>query len=133
MLHKVQDLIDHCTSFAKEAIEEVKEFYPIAAYQTNNNKIYPIDFVVDKKNIPNNGEVISRLTEQCEIIKHHQDIEAYAIAYEVKVQLDSGENKDCICIDIQHQNLKEMPLLYYPFEVKNNKLYYEDLFAVKRK
>lgn len=132
MEKQLDALLKHCHEFAVEALTETQEFYPIAAYITEDDTVYPVDLQIDKKAVPDNGEVIDLLTERCDILYNMDKVTGHAMAFEVEVQLNETTAVSAIAIHVKHKKL-DAPAFYYPFKIGNNQhIEFGESFAVKQ-
>jgi len=134
MNNETQKIIDHSFEYAKELLEETGEFYPFGAYLDKRGQVHPLEFELDKKNMPTNGQVIDGLTIYCKEEMEKGNIKAYGITFDAGVQMKEGENAvDTIAIDITLLGDEIEPVYYFPYELKGTaKVDFGETFAVKR-
>ncbi len=129
----IQDILNHCEEYAKDLLNETKEFYPFGAFTDNSGQVHPLEFDVDKKNIPQNGKVINSLQRYCEGELEEGNILAYGLTYEVQLQIEENQPPiDAIAVDIVNTSEEDIPVFYFPFKVSEDKVEYDQGFAVKR-
>ena len=127
-----ESIFDHSFEYARNLLEETKEFYPFGAFTDTKGQVHPLEFDVEKNNIPNNGKVIEVLEKYCKDELESGNITAYGLVYEVQLKLKEGESAvDAIALDIQ-QAEESLPLYYQPFSFENNKVKFDSVFAVNR-
>ena len=134
MNNETQKIIDHSFEYAKELLEETGEFYPFGAYLDSRGQVHPLEFELDKKNMPTNGQVIEGLTIYCKEEMEKGEITAYGITFDAGVQMKEGEDAvDTVAIDITLSGGEVEPAYYFPYEVKGEgKVEFGEAFAVKR-
>ena len=134
MNEETQKIIDHSFEYAKELLEETGEFYPFGAYLDTRGQVHPLEFELDKKNMPTNGQVIEGLTIYCKEEMEKGKIKAYGITFDAGVQMKEGEDAvDTIAIDITLSGSEVEPVYYFPYSLKQKgKIEFEEAFAVKR-
>ena len=94
---------------------ETGESYPFAAYIDTVGNVHPLEMEIDSKNVPKAGKVTETLNKYCEEELSAAKMKAYALAYEVKIQLSENETTDAIAIEMTHAEQKEIPVYYIPF------------------
>jgi hypothetical protein len=134
MNSETQKIIDHSFEYAKELLEETGEFYPFGAYLDKSGQVHPLEFELDKKNMPTNGQVIEGLTTYCREEMEKGKITAYGITFDAGVQMQKGEDAiDTVAIDITLSSGETEPVYYFPYEVtETGKVVFGEAFAVKR-
>jgi len=134
MNSETQKIIDHSFEYAKELLEETGEFYPFGAYLDTRGQVHPLEFELDKKNMPTNGQVIEGLTIYCKDEMEKGKIQAYGITFDAGVQMREGEGAvDTVAIDVTLSNGETEPVYYFPYEVtETGKVVFGEVFAVKR-
>ncbi len=134
MNKETQKIIDHSFEYAKELLEDTGEFYPFGAYLDKRGQVHPLEFELDKKNMPTNGQVIEGLTIYCREEMGKGNIKAYGITFDAGVQMKEGEDSvDTVAIDITLSNGEPEPVYYFPYHVeKMGKVVFGEAFAVKR-
>ncbi len=135
MIVEVEKLLEHSVEYATELLQETGECYPFGAFIDTIGNVHPLEMeVTDTKNMPKIGQVIDALTIYCEGELAQGKLKGYALAYEVKLQLEEGaESIDAIAFDMKHVEQATIDLFYLPFKsVGDKKALIEPLFAVKR-
>jgi hypothetical protein len=134
MNSETQKIIDHSFEYAKELLEATGEFYPFGAYLDMSGQVHPLEFELDKKNMPTNGQVIEGLTIYCSEEMKSGKISAFGITFDAGVQLkESAEAIDTVAIDITLSSGKVEPVYYFPYQIdKQAKAIFGEAFAVKR-
>jgi len=134
MNSETQKIIDHSFEYAKELLEETGEFYPFGAYLDTRGQVHPLEFELDIKNMPTNGQVIEGLTIYCKDEMEKGKIQAYGITFDAGVQMREGEGAvDTVAIDVTLSNGETEPVYYFPYEVtETGKVVFGEVFAVKR-
>jgi hypothetical protein len=129
-----QKIIDHSIEYAKDLLTDTGQCYPFGAYVDNSGIVHPLEFEIDKKNVPNNETVISGLKKYCEAELQEHRIKSYGITYEANVQLEAdSDNINTIAIDIVDISYEILPIYYFPYTFDNNGIVeFGDAFAVKR-
>lgn len=133
MQEETKAIFDHSFEYAANLLEETKEFYPFGAFTDKIGQVHPLEFDVDKNNVPNNGKVIATLEKYCEEELEKGNITAYGLTYEVQIQLE--ENKpatDAIALKIVSNSEKNIPIFYQPFTTEAQKVTFETIFAVNQ-
>lgn len=133
-MHKeIEDLIEHSHEYACNLIKGTRELYPFGAFIDTLGQVHPLEFDTEENEIPNNGKVVEALTKYCEGEFNAEKMNAYAMIYEVSMQLEEGAKPiDAFAIDIKHKS-EEAPLFYYPFTVSETGFVeFQEGFAVKR-
>jgi len=130
----LQTLIDHSYEYAVDLLNDTGEFYPFAAFTDKKGQVHPLEFEVDKNNIPNNSKVLEALTAWCTNEFDSDGISGYALVFEASVTLEEGKPAvDTICMDIHTKDQENLPIYYFPFEIKQGgKIDYGEAFAVLR-
>jgi hypothetical protein len=131
MKEETQKLLDHCVEYATELLKETGEAYPFGGFLDTVNQVHPLEMEIDKKNVPQIGTVVKALSVYGEEEMAENRMNAYAVTYEVAVNLSENESKDCIAIDINYPS-DPQPIFYLPFTKKNDKISIGELFAVER-
>jgi len=134
MNNDTQKIIDHSFEYASELLEETGEFYPFGAYLDNKGQVHPLEFELDKKNMPTNGQVIEGLTIYCKEEMEKGKIRAFGITFEAGVQMKEGEGPvETVAIDITLSTAEVEPVYYFPYSLKQKgKIEFGEAFAVKR-
>lgn len=129
-----QKIIEHSFDYAKELLEETGEFYPFGAYLDKKGQIHPLEFELDKKNMPTNGQVIEGLTKYCTSEMEEGNIIGYGITFEAGVQMHEEEEPiNTIAIDIVLSDDGVQPVYYFPYtKVGSDNVEFGETFAVKR-
>lgn len=129
-----QKIIEHSFDYAKELLEETGEFYPFGAYLDKKGQIHPLEFELDKKNMPTNGQVIEGLTKYCTSEMEEGNIIGYGITFEAGVQMHEEEEPiNTIAIDIVLSDDGVEPVYYFPYtKVGSDNVEFGETFAVKR-
>ena len=134
MIEEVEKLLTHSVEYATELLEETGESYPFGAFADTIGNVHPLEMEIDTKKVPTIGQVIDNLTGYCEGEMKASKMTGYALAYEVKLQLEEDADAiDAIAFDIKHAEADEVDLYYLPFTITpEKKATVGDLFAVKR-
>lgn len=134
MNEEVEKLLTHSVEYATELLTETGEAYPFGAFIDTIGNVHPLEMEIDPKKVPNIGQVIAGLTTYCEGEMETEKIRGYALAYEVKLQLEEGADPmDAIAFDMKHVESENIPLFYLPFTPEpNKKASVGEVFAVKR-
>ena len=134
MNNDTQKIIDHSFEYAKELLEETGEFYPFGAYLDNKGQVHPLEFELDKKNMPTNGQVIEGLTIYCKEEMENGKIIAFGITFEAGVQMKEDQGAiETVAIDITLSKGEVEPVYYFPYSFKQEgKIEFGEAFAVKR-
>ena len=113
---------------------ETGESYPFGAFSDTIGNVHPLEMEIDTKKVPTIGQVIDNLTGYCEGEMEAAKMKGYALAYEVKLQLEEGADAiDAIAFDIKHSEEADIALYYLPFTTTpERKATVGELFAVKR-
>lgn len=134
MRKETKEVIEHSFEYARELLEETGEFYPFGAYLDRRGQVHPLEFELDKKNMPTNGQVIEGLTKYCNSEMDMGNIKAFGISFEAGVQMHEDEEPiNTIAIDISLMGDEIEPVYYFPY-TKNSKgkIEFGETFAVKR-
>lgn len=134
MIEEVEKLLEHSVEYATDLLTETGESYPFGAFADTIGNVHPLEMEIDKKKLPNNGQVVNSLTLYCEGEMKASKQRGYAIAYEVSLQLaPDADPTDAIAFDIKHVEEDDLPVFYLPFTVGDDKkATVGELFAVKR-
>ena len=124
-------MLDHCEEYASDLLKETGECYPFGAFIDTVGQVHPLEMEVDDKNMPTIEKVVQTLEKYCKTEMAEKRIRGYAVTYEVEIALSETEKKECIAIDIVHQN-EVAPLFYLPFTKSELGVGVEEVFAVKR-
>lgn len=131
MHQHTQELIDHCSEYAKKLLSETLDFYPFGAFVSKAEQIHPLELEPEDKNGTKNGEVVESLLKYLSSEYDKGEIIAYATVYEVQYQLEQDEPAtNAIAIKIINKESNE-PVFYYPYKVKGTSVVFESPFAVK--
>ncbi|UKN01864.1 hypothetical protein K6119_19255 [Paracrocinitomix mangrovi] len=126
-----QNLLDHCVEYATDLLNETGEAYPFGGFIDSVGQVHPMEMEIDNKNVPNIGKVVQTLSKFGNEELSHDRIRAYAVTYEVKVDISEDETQDCIAIDIKNPE-EELPVFYLPFQKREEEMLIGELFAVAR-
>jgi hypothetical protein len=134
MIEEGEKLLEHSVEYATNLLEETGESYPFGAYADTIGNVHPLEMEIDTKKVPTIGQVIDNLTGYCEGEMKASKMKGYALAYEVKLQLEEGADAiDAIAFDITHNEEADVALFYLPFTTTpERKATVGELFAVKR-
>ncbi|MFT5822830.1 MAG: hypothetical protein ACI8ZM_004087 [Crocinitomix sp.] len=134
MIEEVEKLLTHSVEYATELLIEMGESYPFGAFADTIGNVHPLEMEIDMKKVPTIGQVIDNLTTYCEGEMKASKMNGYALAYEVKLQLEEGADAiDAIAFDITHFEADDVDLYYLPFTTTpERKATVGELFAVKR-
>ncbi|NOQ73669.1 MAG: hypothetical protein GQ574_16805 [Crocinitomix sp.] len=134
MIEEVEKLLTHSVEYATELLVEMGESYPFGAFADTIGNVHPLEMEIDTKKMPTIGQVIDNLTGYCEGEMKASKMTGYALAYEVKLQLEEdAEAIDAIAFDIKHVEADDIALYYLPFTtMPERKATVGELFAVKR-
>lgn len=135
MIEEVEKLLTHSVEYATEILTDTGECYPFGAFLDTIGNVHPLEMEVeDTKNMPTIGKVINGLTIYCETEYAAAKMRGYALAYEVKLQLEvDAEPIDAICFEMTHCDQPTIDLYYLPFKsLGDKKATIGELFAVKR-
>ncbi len=134
MNNETQKIINHSFEYAKELLEDTGEFYPFGAYLDKRSQVHPLEFELDKKNMPTNGQVIEGLAIYCKEEMEKGNIKAFGITFEAGVQMQKDEEPvDTVAIDITLSTGEVEPMYYFPYQVHGQgKVVFDEVFAVKR-
>ena len=130
---EVQELLNHCHSYAADLLMETDELFPFGASMDSSGRTSHREFEIDLKKIPSNGEIIEKLLAVFEEEFQKEESKAYALVYEVNIKLDESTATDAFAIDIKHRESVDIPVFYYPFLIdENENVVFGESFAVKR-
>ena len=88
---------------------------------------------IEPKNVPSNNETIEMLFEYFDQEYKKHEASAYDIACEANLHLDEKTTTDVISMDIRHNDVADIPLYYFPFNIlEDGEVKYRESFAVKR-
>ncbi|WP_070138238.1 hypothetical protein [Crocinitomix algicola] len=134
MNEELENLLKHCVEYASDLLVETGESYPFGAFIDTIGNVHPLEMEIDTKNVPTIGQVIENLKGYCEGEMKASKMNGYALAYEVALQLEEGQDKiDAISIDMKHIENEEPPLFYLPFKlIEPKKGEPGEIFGVKR-
>jgi len=134
MIEEVEKLLEHSVEYARELLVETGESYPFGAFADTIGNVHPLEMEIDPKKVPTIGQVIENLTNYCEGEIKASKMLGYALAYEVKIQLEADADPiDAIAIEIKHIEDEELPHYYLPFNSEASKEErVGELFAVKQ-
>lgn len=108
-----QHLVDYCLSNAERLIERLSEFYPFGAQLEHNGEVTHID-AFDGDDFPLSSEVIKNL--QTIFNQDSTSRLASAITYDVSAIDPRDEvKKDAIAIRINHLDMDEEHIYYFPY------------------
>jgi len=129
-----QKIIDHSFEYAKDLLTDTGQCYPFGATVDNAGIVHPLEFEIDKKNIPNNETVIGGLRKYCQTELKEKRIKAYGITYEAAVQIEvDSDSIDTVAIDIIGNSDEIIPIYYFPYTInKNGTVKFGETFAVAR-
>ncbi|HAE32008.1 MAG TPA: hypothetical protein DCF89_12900 [Flavobacteriales bacterium] len=126
MTEAQQLLAENCLQSAREMLIQTDEFYPFGAFLGPTGIAHPLGIEVDKKNIPNNGNLIKQLID----LAKSENFEQYSLCYEVSLQMSEAKPAiDAICVEFSET---EAPKVYQPFSKVNNEYIFDDVFAVQQ-
>lgn len=127
-------LLEHCREFSEELLEANGEIYPFGAFIGPEGRVHPMEYEVDLKNVPSNGQILDTLEERGEREVNAEEMQLYALTYEVSVQLEADQPAtDAFAVDIRDKNQADIPLFYFPYVVESPELIdMKPGFAVKR-
>ena len=126
MTEPQQLLAENCLQSAREMLIQTDEFYPFGAFLGPTGIVHPLGIEVDKKNIPNNGNLIKQLID----LAKSENFEQYSLCYEVSLQMSEAKPAiDAICVEFSET---EVPKVYQPFSKENNEYIFDDVFAVQQ-
>ena len=131
----IQTIIDHSYEYASDLLKDTGQCYPFGAFLDRAGIVHPLEFeITDKKNIPNNESVIWSLKKYCNTEMEKGSSIGYGITHEAAVLLKEGaDNIETIAIDIVLANYDEVPVYYFPYEIKSEgDVDFGEPFAVKR-
>jgi len=130
----LQKIIDHSFEYANDLLTDTGQCYPFGAYVDKAGIVHPLEFEIDKKNIPNNETVIEGIKKYCEAEFQEKRVIAYGITYEASVQLEvDSESIDTIAIDITDSIDEVPPVYYFPYTIdKEGSVEFGETFAVSR-
>lgn len=134
MKKETQEILTHSFEYAKELLEDTGEFYPFGAYLDRRGQIHPLEFELDKKNMPTNGQVIEGLTKYCNSEMENGSLKGFGITFEAGVQMQENEEPvSTIAIDVTLSDDEIDAVFYFPYS-KNTKgkIEFGEIFAVKR-
>ena len=131
---EVQQLLDFSFDYAEDILLDTNDIYPFAAVLNKKGEVRHVGFQGDEDHVPKAGDVIEVIHQYCEEQLNQGLIKAYALTYEVAVELDEGmEASDAFVVDIMHSEDAALPLYYFPFKfLADVKLEFGESFAVKR-
>lgn len=135
MNSEIEKLLEHSIEYATDLLSETGECYPFGAFIDTIGNVHPLEMeVTDTKNMPKIGQVIEALTIYCEGELAEKKLKAYALSYEVQLQLEEGAAPtDAIAFDMKHCEESNIDLYYLPFTVgADKKATIGTVFAVKR-
>ena len=117
----IQSIIDYSYEFAKHMLNNGKEYYPFGAQIENNGELVAVAQEDNETDFPDSLKVIKALESEFEKRFFNRQIKAYALTYDVKVQInDLGEKSDAICIDITHKNSNDIPRYFFTYSWNEN-------------
>ena len=130
----VQKLLDFSFDFAKDILLDTNDIYPFASVLNKKGEVRHVGFQGDEDHEPKARDVIEVIHQYCEEQFNEGLIQAYALTYEVMVELDTEiEPSDAFVVDIMHTDDDALPLYYFPFKfIADVKLEFGECFAVKR-
>lgn len=133
-MEEVQQLLDFSFDFAEDILLDTNDLYPFAAVVNAAGEVKHIGFQGDEEHTPKAGDVIEVIHQYCEEQLNAGFIKAYALTYEVEVELNDGVDvSDAFAVDIVHKDDAELPIYYFPFKfIGDVKLEFGESFAVKR-
>ena len=134
MTEEIEKMLQHTVAYATELLQETGEAYPFGAFLDTIDNVHPLEMEIDPKNVPTNGKVIENLSTYCTTEMAADKMNAFALAYEVQVQLEADADPiEAIAIDMTHKTEKNIPLFYLPYTANDTKsASIGQLFAVKR-
>ncbi|MDA7803102.1 hypothetical protein N8987_00815 [Crocinitomix sp.] len=134
MNEELDNLLAHSVEYATELLNETGESYPFGAFIDTIGNVHPLEMEIDPKKVPTIGEVVENLKTYCEGEMKASKMNGYALAYEVSLQLDEGDEPiDAIAIDMKHLENEEPPLFYLPFTTVERRIVeVGELFGVQR-
>jgi len=132
---EVEKLLEHSIEYASDLLVETGESYPFGAFIDTIGNVHPLEMeVTDTKNMPKIGQVIEALTIYCEGELAEGKLKGYALAYEVRLQLEEGAApQDAIAFEMKHIEQESIDLFYLPYStLQDKKVELGNIFAVKR-
>ena len=133
MTDLMQQIINSGLDYANDLLEGGDEFYPFGIYVDNDKNVHPFEYEFDKKNMPSNGQISEWIESFCREEMAKKRILAYCIASNASVKLEETKPFiETVCFDITYPAETETPLYYVPFNSKNGKTKFGEIFAVKR-
>ncbi len=131
MHQHTQQLLDHCSEYAKELLSETLDLYPFGALVSKTEQVHPLELEPENKNSTKNGEVVNSLLKYLITELEKGEIIAYATVYEEEYQLNKDEpTTKAFAVKIVNAELEE-PMFYYPYTIKGTSVVFEEPFAVK--
>lgn len=130
----IQAIIDYSHNFAEKCLLEYKEYYPFGTVVNKKGELIPIGYKDLETDMPKSQKVIDELTNHFREDFKNGKIRAYAITYDVRVQVNElGEKSDAILIDIVHKDSLDLPLYYFTYSwADNDELIFGESFGLKR-
>jgi hypothetical protein len=114
-------MIDHLHRVIKIVLETKKEFYPMAVALDLNNKI-SLDVDIKTDDYPSSIEMISRYDKELNRKLKNNEIQSFCVAYDVMTTRNIESKKtDAITFKIKNSSTDETEILYYSYELNNNK------------
>ena len=133
MNKNINILLDHSLEYARELLIDTGESYPFGAFLDTLDNVHPLEMDIDKKKMPQNGEVIESLEKYCKEEMESDKMNGCCMAYEVQLNLEKDADPvDAIAFNISYKDEKDIPIFYLPFSFDNNKtVVFQEVFAVK--
>lgn len=130
----IQLLLDKAFEEAENILLDTNDIYPFALVLNHEGKVRHVGFQGDEEYTPKAGDVIEVVHQYCEEQLEQSLIKAYALIYEVAVEINEGmDASDAFAVDIIHEEDDDIPIYYFPFKfVGDVKLEFGESFAVKR-
>jgi len=132
MNEHTKNILDHSLEYAKDLLDNTGEFYPFGAFIDTIGQVHPLEMEIDKNNVPNNGKVIEALEKYCKGEMESDAMIAYGITFEAAVKVSEEKELETICVSIVNKEDSDTPDFYLPYKIANEKVTYDEIFAVKK-
>jgi hypothetical protein len=125
-----EEIMNALIPFAQQMLEKYGEFFPFGGTMNSNGEIAQTAGY-DGRERPPSADIINLLNDGFRSGARSGQYKATALVYDVRVVLPStGQTSDAVAVALDHRDNYSV-VVYFPYQIKDGKVAFGDLFAVK--
>lgn len=128
----LQRMVDYSMGFVDRMLLDGGEYYPFGVNISNSGEVIPIGYNSDRADNHESQKIILELQESFNSKLLKNEIRAYVVVYDVRIDIDDkGGKSDAVIVVASHESDKSLPKFCFPYTLKKYEVIFGESFVIE--